>query len=130
MKTLQYLRQQPETNDPSDVWMPSLAANVSKDDVHNHDGVNSKKLTSVLSNTITTQSILAAAWVLVSGGRYRQVITLPVVGTTQINYDDVSMQFRLSTGEIVNPTIEKISATTYYVYTVDNSQALTVLYSV
>jgi hypothetical protein len=62
--------------------------------------------------------VLAAGWIALGGGNYRQVVTLPAA----YDYDKVQIGFRItSTGDMVYPTVERISPTQVYVYTNDNT---------
>lgn len=131
MLTLTYQLKKMEKDDPSDIWFDAIAANFAQIDAHNHDGVTSAQLQSGVAVAIIQQTILASAWgASIGNGRYRQLVTLPVVGTTQLTYDSISMEFKLgSTKAVVYPTVEKVSATTFYVYTVDNTEDFMALYS-
>lgn len=125
MITLTYGRKKPQNADKGTVFFPALEDNIVLDDAHNHNGTNSSKLTAA-SSIAVTQSILAAAWVSLGGGSYRQLVTMP--GT--ITYDDYSIQFRdTTTKEIYYLQAEKVSSNTYYVYVNDNTKALTAVYS-
>ncbi len=112
--------------------MPAIVANWAQFDAHIHDGVTSAKLNAVVSLVLTTQAISSGAWgASLGGGRYRQLVTLPIVAGTQITFDAVNISMRnAATGEVILPSVVKVSSTTYYVYTVDNSLAFTALYSV
>jgi hypothetical protein len=64
------------------------------------------------------QNILSANWVATTPtGFYRQLVTIPA----GFDFDLVYISFRLTTGEYINPTVERVSDTTYYVYTIDNT---------
>lgn len=134
--TLPYGRQVPQKPDSGGTFFDNLEDNIELDDAHTHDGITSPPLTSVIASNVTKQAILAAAWVSVGNGTYRQTVTLPaaitaapVDGGAGKTFDDVSMEFRLSTGYVIYPSVEKASPTTYYVYINDNSLALTVIYT-
>ena len=101
--------------DTGDTFYADLATNAQLQNDHVHDGVTGNVLTSTQTN------ISAGSWAAspIGGGSYRQTITLPA----GFSYNTCVMEFRLSTGEVVYPTIEKISATQYYIYTNDNSLA-------
>jgi hypothetical protein len=105
----------PASPDTGDDFFPALAANAQLQNDHVHDGVTGAILTSSQTN------IAAGSWAAspIAGGSYRQTITLPA----GYSYSTCVMEFRLSTGEVVYPTIERISATQYYIYTNDNSLA-------
>jgi hypothetical protein len=125
METLSYGFKKPETGDKGPTVFPALEDNWEQVNDHDHDGVDSAKLTTRSSNVVT-QSVPSGSWVATSGGTYRQLVNLASVGLT---YDTIKIDMRLSTGEPVIPTIEKVSATTYYVYTNDNTVSFTAVYS-
>ena len=122
--TLTYGRKTPSTNDASSSWMDDLADNIVLDDAHDHDGTDSPRI-AIGSRLVTTQSIASGSWVATSGGRYRQEVTL----SGSLTFDGVSMEFRLSTGTVIYPTIEKTASTKYYIYTNDNTIDVTALYT-
>lgn len=115
MQTLSYGYLLPTNPDTGDSFFPALVADIQQLNDHDHDGENSAPLSR------QSVSILAANWVAVDGfnGLYKQLITLP--GT--LEYDDVDLWFRLSTGEFVYPSVERTSNTTFTLYTNDNSLA-------
>lgn len=113
MQTLSYGYKKPVNPDTGDIVFPALEQDIQQLNDHNHDGVTSAPLAS------TSQNILPGAWAAapIGGGLYRQLVTMP--GTLQ--YDNVDIWFRLSSGEFVYPSIERASANTYYIYTNDNT---------
>lgn len=126
MLTLSYGFQKPENGDNSTIWFPALANNAQKLNDHTHNGTNSSLLTAQSITGISDQ-ILAASWVATSGGTYRQSVTMPAA----TDYDNYGKSFMItSSGHEINPTVEKIDDTHYYVYINDNSLTLTVLYLV
>lgn len=131
MRTLDYGRKVPETSDPGELWFPAIEANIARDDAHDHDGSDSKRLSGPGSSDVETQAIAAAGWAALGdgSGQYSQTIALPTVNGTQLQYDAISIEFRLSTGERVYPLVEKVSATSFKVYTNDNTKAYVALYS-
>lgn len=124
MQTLSYGYLKPQSGDSGSIWFPAMEDNIVQLNGHNHNGVNSALLTSA-SMVPLTQSILAGAWVATTGGTYRQIITMPVGLTYGLCY----ISFLLTaSGNQTYPTVEKISSTTYYVYTNDNSLGYTAVY--
>ena len=95
-----------------------MESNIQQTNDHAHNGTDSQLL------AITSQDITAGAWVATTGGTYRQAVTVP----TGFSYDSCSILFKLSTGEIIFPSVERISSTQYYVYTNDNSLAYKAYY--
>lgn len=129
MLTLSYGIKKPQTGDYGTTFWPAMEANFQQQNDHTHNGVDSAILSSTSINP-TSASILAASWVLVSAGTYRQLVTTP----PSITFDSYGMAFRITNGSDIgyeiHPTILKVSATTYYVYVNDNTINLTVLYFV
>ena len=120
MLTIAYGYQQPQDEDTGDVVFPALNANIAQVANHLHDGV-----TSALIPT-TAQAILSAGWGAVGGFNnwYSQTITLPGA----LLYANILIQLRDSSGNLVNNRIDSATATTYVVYTNDNTQVLTAEY--
>lgn len=123
MLTLSYGFKKPQTNDKGPVVFPALEANIQQLNDHNHDGANSAPI-SALAIARPTQSILSANWVATSGGEYRQAVTL----LAGFNFDTVTLSFRLPSGDYVLPTVEKINASSFYVYTNDSTLTYTAVY--
>jgi hypothetical protein len=99
--------------------MAAMEANIRQLDAHSHDGVDSPRL------AVVTQAISSAAWSATSGGTYKQTVLIP----NSMQFNAVSIEIRLSTGHVIYPTIEKVSATQYDIYINDNSLNLTAVYS-
>ena len=122
--TLTYGFKNPENGDRGSSWFADLNANIVQLNSHNHDGSNSAPIP---SSTITggIVNILAAAWVLDVAGRYKQDVTTP----SGYNMDTSNPLTRLTvSGNLVTPTIEKLSGTSFRIYTCDNSLAYTVVF--
>lgn len=122
MLTLSYGFKKPQTNDRGPVVFPALETNWQQVNDHDHNGVNSKKVSSA-SIEKTTVSLLSAGWVALGNGHFKQALNIPGVN----NYDDVTLEFRLSTGEIINPTVIKTGLQQCEVYIDDPTQDLRVL---
>lgn len=101
-----------------------LEENFTRWDGHNHDGVNSPLLTAQAFVGVT-QNILSANWVAFGPtGHYRQLVTMApgfLFNTTKIG-------FRTTSGHYIYPTVERQSNTSFYVYTIDNTQDMVALY--
>jgi hypothetical protein len=121
--TLSYGYIQPQNGDKGSVWYPALNSNIQQLNDHTHDGVTSAQ---IAANSINpgTVSIPSAAWVLDVAGRYRQDITVP----SGFNMSDFSITFYLSTGEIIQPSITKLSATSFRVFGPDNTLTYTAVF--
>ena len=117
MNTLTYGQKIPETGDRGDTLYQAIEDNFTRTDAHTHNGVDSPLLTGTafVGEPLT---ILAAAWVASGAtGHYRQAVTIP----TGFSFDTCQISFRTSAGAFIYPTVERISATQYYVYTTDNT---------
>ncbi len=123
MQTLSYGYKNPDNGDKGSVWYPALNDNIVRLNGHDHDGVDS-----ALLNAANIQkgsvSILAAAWTADGTGRYKQTVTVP----SGFNMTDFVIQVYLSTGHPIYPTIEKVTGTTFLIYTLDNSLAYTAVF--
>ena len=125
MQTLSFGFKKPQTPDKGSVFFPALEADIQQVNDHNHNGTNSAKLPAS-SLTPTQGSINSAGWVSLGGGNYRQLVTMPAT----LTIDDYLPHFRLSaTGHPVLLSVEKVTATTYWVYINDNTQSLIVSYT-
>jgi len=114
--TLTYGYIQPQNGDKGSTWFPALNDNIQQLNDHAHDGVNSAPISGA-SVTAGTVSIPAASWVLDVAGRYRQDVTVPA----GYNMDSYSILFKLSTGEIITPSITRLSATSFRIFGPDNT---------
>lgn len=113
MITLSKGYKKPQNPDTGDVFFPAMEQNIQQLNDHAHNGTDSQLLAT------TTANLLAANWAAapIGGGLYRQLVTMPA----GFQYDVAEIWFKLSSGELTVPTVERASATTYYVYTNDNT---------
>lgn len=118
MQTLVYGLKKPESGDAGDTLFTALEDNITQLDAHTHDGVTSPPLPAQ-SIASTVQTISSGSWASYGGptGFYRQSVTVPA----GFDFDEVNISFRTTAGAIIYPTVEKITDTTYYVYTTDNT---------
>lgn len=109
--TLSYGYINPQNGDPGSTWFPALNSNITQLNNHNHDGVTSALLaaTSITSGSV---SIPSGSWSLVEAGKYEQTVTAP----SGFNMTQYSITFYLSTGEIVVPSIQQLSSTSFKVF--------------
>ena len=105
----------PANPDTGDAWFIALATNIQQLNDHTHNGTNSAPLAT------QTVSVPSGSWVATTGGTYRQSVTVP----TGLSYDVCHIFFKLSTNEYVYPSVERISASAFYVYTNDNTLTYT-----
>jgi hypothetical protein len=122
--TLSYGFVKPQNGDKGSTFFPALADNVQKTNDHTHNGTDSAKLSGPVSANVATQSVPSGSWADQGNGTYRQLVTL-----SSLQYDNINISFKTSAGHQVYPTVEKVSATTYYVYTNDNTLTYTAVYS-
>lgn len=125
MQTLSYGFKKPGTGDTGAPVFTAMADNFQKLNDHDHDGSDSARL-SPASTLVSTVAVLAAGWVDQGSGTYRQLVTMPGA----LKYDEVQIGCKITSSLApVHPTIEKVSATTFYVYTNDNSLGYTLVFS-
>lgn len=123
MITLSYGYKKPESNDKGPIVFPALESNIQLLNDHTHDGVTSAKIPSSSLLPLTT-SLVAGSWVAAGNGLFKQTVTLPGA----LSFDTTAFTVKLETGHVVYPTIEKISATQYDIYTNDSTLGFEVLY--
>jgi len=82
---------------------------------------------------VTKQNILAADWGSEVDGLFSQTVTIPTNLTNDprgLRYDTLSIVFRLSDGEIINPKVEQLSDTkTYKIHSNDSSKQFEAIYT-
>lgn len=114
----------PETGDKGAPLFTALADDITRVSGHTHNGADSAPLTAQ-SLVGITQSILSASWVA-SGptGHYRQQVTVPA----GFDFDLVQIGFRTTAGVVIMPTVERVSDTQFFVYTIDNTADMVAIY--
>lgn len=127
MITLTYGLKKPESGDKGATLWTALQDDIAHIDAHTHNGTDSPKL-SVQNLNVTTQAISHLNWAANGpAGHYRQTVTMPAGFT----YDNFIIDFRkTTTGEKIYPTVEKVTSTTYFIYTIDNTLDVTAVYGV
>lgn len=118
MLTLSFGYKKPQNTDTGDVVFPALEADIQQLNDHIHDNITSALLFT------KTQTISSGPWGAYIPGILRQLVTVP----TGYSFDTCDVWFKLSTGQIVYPSIERVSSTTYYIYTNDGSLSYTAFY--
>lgn len=113
----------PETGDRG--FWTDLEFDIERLNAHDHDGVDSS-LISAYNLDKSSQTLLAASWVAVSGeaGTFKQTVTLPA-GNAMAT---VLPRFLTATGDDLLLSVRKVSANSYDVFINDNTQTLTVIY--
>lgn len=130
--TLSYGYVRPSDGDRGITFWDQLADDITQLNSHSHNGTDSARLTSQ-SITAVSAAITTAGWSLQSNGIYRQTVNMPA-GT---DFDDYGIAFQItaSTGSVgvgqrVDLLVEKVSDTSYYLYSNDNALAVTAIYIV
>lgn len=124
MIVLSYGFKNPENGDRGSVWFPALNFNIVQLNGHNHDGVTSSLINAgiIVGGSV---SVPSASWVLDVAGRYKQDVTVPAGFTI----DSFVIQVKIaSSGNIINPTIEKLTSTSFRIYTLDNTLTYTAIF--
>lgn len=123
--TLTYGQKIPEPNDRGAPLFQDLEDNFTRLDSHSHDGVDSPLLTAQAFVGVS-ETILAAGWATYGGptGHYRQLVTM----ASGFLFNTTKIGFRTTSGQYIYPTVERVSNTTYYIYTIDNTQDVVAVY--
>lgn len=125
MLTLSYGYKKPQAGDRGSVWFPAMEDNMQRLNDHTHDGVSSSFISG--SNIASANvSVLAANWgAAVRPGVYRQLISMP----SGFSFDNCISQVKIdSSGHVVNLTVERVSASSFYIYTCDNTESYKVYF--
>jgi hypothetical protein len=108
-------------------WYSDLEFNIDRTDAHRHDGLDSVLLASP-SITKATQDVLAASWVSLGEGNYRQTLTFPLT----YSWNDAQIKFYVNggamDGEEVLLSVKRLSASTFDIFINDNTLALKAVY--
>jgi len=115
----------PETGDFGDVWFPALEDNIQQLNDHDHNGVNSPKISAV-ALTGYVDTVLQAAFIDQGNGYYRALISVPG-GLTVDNF--VITVKDPTTKDIMYLKQEKFNASSYYLFT-NSPQNVEVYYGV
>ncbi len=125
MLTLSYGYKKPETNDKGPAVFPALEADIQQLNDHNHDGANSALLTAQ-SIVGSPQTLLAANWVALGGGNFKQTVAM----LPGFIFDTTTMSFRDPDGTYIMPSVKKVSPTSFDVFTNDSTINMYILYGV
>lgn len=124
--TENYSYEVPTTGDDSlgaSGWMQTIRDFMLRIIDHTHDGDDSARLTSAAIDAHT--STTGTGWGAATNGVVSQVIAMP----TDMEYDKYKLEFRTAAGLTVLLKHEKVTATSYRVYTNDATQNYTVLFT-
>lgn len=123
--TLSYGYKLPADGDLGSVFFPAMEDNITRLNSHDHDGTDSALITAGNISKGTVSAASGSWGAAISTGVYRQLLTVP----SGFNFDNHTPSARItSTGHIVYPTFEKVTTTTFYVYTSDNSVGYTIIF--
>lgn len=125
MLTLSYGYLKPETGDKGSIFFPALEADIQQLNDHNHNGVNSSLIQSSAIVAVT-QDLDAGDWVSQGGGTYRQLVMMP--GSMQFDNFLIFAKLTATKSQFL-PTIEKVTANTFYIYINDPALDVTVYYT-
>lgn len=113
MQTLSKGWKKPETGDFGDVWFPALEDNIEQLNSHDHDGVDSEKI-SIANTNKFTQTVASGDFVDQGDGYHRALVTL--AGGYSI--DDLTITVKdPTTKEQIYLRHEKVTSATYYLFT-------------
>lgn len=110
---------EPQNPDTGDTFWANLATDIVLMNNHIHDGT----LGNVLP--VVTQTISSSNWGTGTNGTYSQTVTVP----TALSFDSCQVNFKLANGTQIFPTVTRVSSSQYVVYTNDNTQTFTAVYS-
>lgn len=118
MDTLSNGYKKPESGDKGSSFFTAMEDNITRLNNHNHDGSNSEALTATAITAIRA-TIPLASWdgTGLDTGHYKQTVTIPA----GFDFDTVDVKFRLTDGTMIFPTVERLTDTTYRVYSIDNT---------
>lgn len=116
--------QKPATNDKGQTVFDVLEEFMERMANHSHSGADSREISLNIAKDVSSfQSGVNLLWTLVSTDNYRAELT--VAGGAL--YDQTIRKFYLSDGTEFYPTVERIDATTYYIYSNDNTLNIKVI---
>lgn len=128
MLTLTYGRKKPQNQDKGSVFWDALADNVVLDDAHDHDGSDSPKIQSY-NLTRGSVSVLGTGWTGNSDGTYKKSVTMPGSHTWGNCKISVFLSGGADDGFEIYPTLVTTSSTTFEIWLLTDTQALTVLFT-
>lgn len=132
VSTLSFGFKLPVTGDKGAPVFNALQDDINQVNTHDHDGVDSDRI-DTFDLRRGSVSVTNSGW-SASGQLYRKLVTF-ASGFSVANgseWGKASMKFFLSGGTLdkyeVNPSIERVSDTTFYIYSPFNNQAYTVIF--
>ncbi len=120
----------PQTGDSGATFFPDLEFDIQQTNDHTHDGNDSQKL-SITSTLGYKDSSVGAGWAAV-GDTYKKTVAIPApLVSAGVTVDTINISLRdHSTGEIYSCLkIVRLSATSYDIYSIDNTLVLDAVYT-
>lgn len=114
----------PSTGDKGSTFFPDLEDNFTQIDAHTHDGVTSPPLT-VGSVAAIVQTIADGGWSGPTAGYYTKTIAMG----SSLEYDEVSVTIRASDGDPIYCKLEKITATSFKIYSNTQLTGISAVYA-
>lgn len=115
----------PSTGDRD--WYAQLEANITQANSHDHDGVDSEKISPNNLNKLTS-TLTGASATSLGSGNYKHIVTVP----GSLTIDNAEFKVYQSTGADAGceifPMVKKISSTQIEVYHNDNTVDYVVVY--
>lgn len=115
----------PQTGDFGSIWFPAMEDNIQQMNSHNHNGINSEKISGV-SLQATTVTVLTAAFTDQGNGYFRALISTP--GGVDPSTFVISSR-NPTTKEPIYLKQERLSSSQFYLYS-NVAQDIEVCYGV
>jgi hypothetical protein len=122
--TLTYGRQRPTTGDRGSYFWDALKDNITLDDAHSHNGVNSIQLATTALST-GASAVTNSGWTA-DGDWFYKTVTMPTGyewGACQISF------FLISDSNQIFPRTVRVNSTSYKLYMPVDNAAVDVLYT-
>lgn len=125
MDTLAYGRKRPQDNDKGSQFWDALRDNITRDDAHTHDDVDSPAFPR--SNlTIGTTAVTGTGWTLNADGTYKKTVSCPGGFTYANSAIRVFASGGAEDGQEIFAKTVFLTASTFEVHLLVGDQALTV----
>ena len=124
-ETLSFGYLNPEVGDSAKEWQDAINPTIQQLNDHTHDGIDSSTI-SPASITKFSTAILSGNWVSDGGGNFSQVVTAPPQ-VTEVN-DFYIKTHNTANGDVLYPSVERVTAGSFRVRVNDNSLDITAIY--
>jgi hypothetical protein len=125
MITLSYGYKKPEAGDRGSIFFPAMEENIQRLNDHSHNGVDSAPLAAASVAGATVQALAANWGVAIIPGKYKQTVTCPPGYNMNTFHYQVKDNF---SGDQIFPTIERVTTTSFDIYTCDNTLTYDILF--